>query len=202
MSKRLEEVGEKLVFLIEDERLTPELNRTRSGSEQQFYYGNKDKNPLFTLTHPSNKAMYAELIDGKWYWVNGCNKCKGMRGSSYVTCQKHDGCESCGCSRGDFEGNAWGSRNGWICGPCYDKEWKEARWKALSAVAAMGDDKIDCEYNSNIVCPHCASVVEPCTADGLPEGEEECCVCGGVYYIEPDVEITYSTKIVGERVTL
>ena len=58
--------------LINDERLTPTMERTRSGSVQLF----REKNPnnrtyisadncCVSLVHPHDKSMYAELIDGR-----------------------------------------------------------------------------------------------------------------------------------------
>lgn len=63
--------------LIKDERLTPTMERVRSGRTQMFREKNKNDRSFISkdncdvsLEHEI-KSMYAELTDGKWYWVNG-----------------------------------------------------------------------------------------------------------------------------------
>ena len=113
---------EKTMNTIEEinhPKLTRTMERVRSGKKQLF----REKDPKnrsfiskenadLILQH-ERKEMYAELIEGKWYWINGCEKCKGNFDKySYVVCEKHDVCESCGISRSKYSGTAWGRLNG------------------------------------------------------------------------------------------
>ena len=87
---------EKLREQIADSRLTPTMDRVRDGRKQLF----REKNPKdrsfididncdLYLEH-ENKAMYAKLIDNKWYWVNGCGPCNGEERTfrTYIECEK------------------------------------------------------------------------------------------------------------------
>jgi len=82
-----------------------------------FREGNKDDRSFIglgncdlSLKH-EDKAMYAELIDSKWYWVSGCRECNGEPRDwmSYIECEEHDRCRSCQTKRKDVKGNSvWG----------------------------------------------------------------------------------------------
>src|SRR5271168_4613785 len=96
--------------LIEDERLTPDLMRIRNGSHQVFY---KSENRSFEsdfVIEPPLKHVYAELTDGQWYWVNGCDECHGREGTwlTYIKCEKHDVCHQCKTSRKELKQSVWG----------------------------------------------------------------------------------------------
>ena len=100
------------VSKIEDSRLSGYTNRSRSGSEQVFYTGSDARDfdryraeggnkghgvkmhdkPDTIRLRPPEKHCYAELIDGEWWWLNGCAECNGRpRDSwgSYIECEKH-----------------------------------------------------------------------------------------------------------------
>ncbi len=73
--------------LINDDRLTPTMRRLRDGSTQLFREASKNDgsfinsdNACVILKH-EKRSMYAELIDGFWYWVEGCGPCKGEKRS-------------------------------------------------------------------------------------------------------------------------
>tara|TARA_R110000744_G_scaffold7716_1_gene26676 strand:- start:288 stop:599 length:312 start_codon:yes stop_codon:yes gene_type:complete len=96
---------------ILDSRLTPTMERIRSGRKQLFREKNvkdmsfiRDDNCDLCLEH-ENKAMYAELIDNKWYWVNGCGSCKGKGRDfrTYIECEEHDICNSCSIPRKEIK---------------------------------------------------------------------------------------------------
>ncbi|WP_257605786.1 hypothetical protein [Pseudomonas amygdali] len=82
--------------------LMPEIpgewtERTRSGQKciwNDGWHGKPDRNglPYVELTAPE-KGLYAERIDGAWYWVSGCAKCTGsVERYSYSVGDKHDVC--------------------------------------------------------------------------------------------------------------
>ena len=87
--------ADKKICKINDERLIGYVKRTRSGSTQVFYTGTDsrdferyradgggsshsvkmhDKPDVINLPAPE-KHYYSELIDGEWWWVNGCGEC-------------------------------------------------------------------------------------------------------------------------------
>lgn len=190
--------------LINDKRLTPTMKRIRSGSTQLFREEKtnntrfiSDDNADVVLTHDTDKAMYAELIDGEWYWVSGCAECIGKpRGSSYIECDKHNVCSCCGISRKEIEGAVWGGRHGWICPSCHDAQKLEAR---QSAFQKLNGSEPDTYYTDNPTCPHCGtehnneSVHENTTL--------ECYVCEGEFEVQVDWTPSYTTTVIGERLT-
>lgn len=192
--------------LINDERLTPTMERTRSGSTQMFREKNPDdrsfisnENADVILTHPTDVAMYAELIDGQWYWVTGCAECKGEERDwmTYVECDKHNRCASCGTNSKDLpEGVVrWGRKSGWVCGVCKDIEDEERRREAF---AKLDGDEPDCFYTDEPICPHCGSEQG---SDDLHESQDlECWVCGGNMEVEVEYSRSFTTRIKGKRI--
>lgn len=182
--------------LINDKRLTPTMKRLRSGKTQVFREKNKDD----VILEHENKAMYAELIDGQWYWVNGCGPCNGEeRGlKTYIECEIHDVCRSCEVSRKEIKGSVWGGLKGWICKPCYEAERLEIRRQVFEK---FNEDKLDEHhflYNDDIKCPHCGSEI---SNDDIYESQDiECEVCEGEISLEVEYAASYSTSIKGERV--
>ena len=191
-------------ILINDKRLTPTMDRVRSGRTQLFREKNKDdrsfiglKNCDLSLEH-ENKAMYAELIEKQWYWVNGCGPCNGESRSykTYFECDKHDVCRSCSISRKEIEGSVWGGSNGWTCKPCHEAEQLEIK---RAAFEKLDGDEPDCSYSDEIICPHCGSKI---SNDDIHESQDiECHVCEGEIYLEVEYTASYSTTIKGKRVT-
>ena len=199
-------MSEKLIIeLINDKRLTPTMERSRNGRIQEFREKNQDdrssiskKNCDVSLEH-ENKEMYAELIDGQWYWVNGCGQCNGEERSwnTYIECEKHDVCSCCFIPRKKIKGNSvWGGNKGWTCKPC--KETKDAEIRR-EAFEKLDGEEPDCSYTDEIICPHCGSVI---SNDDLHESTDiECHVCDGEISLEVDYTASYSTSIKGERIT-
>lgn len=190
--------------LINDKRLTPTMDRVRSGETQMFREKNNNdrsfisrENSDVILEH-ENKAMYAELIDGKWYWVNGCGECNGEeRGcKTYIECDKHDVCSCCSISRKEIKGAVWGGIKGWTCCPCKEAKDLEIRREAFEK---LNGTEPSCSYKDEIICPHCGSKI---SNDDIYESQDmECHVCEGEMELEVDYTATYSTSIKGKRVT-
>ncbi len=188
--------------LINDERLTPSMDSVRSGSTQLF----REKNPSdrtfiglencnLMLRH-DNKSMYAELIEGKWYWISGCNQCNGKpRGYSYVECDKHDVCRCCGISRKEVK-DVWGGSKGWTCNPCREAEDLERRRQAFEK---LDGEEPDTYSTDEIICPHCGSKVYG--EDVHRSQDMECGVCEGEFEVEVEYTATYSTTVKGKRIT-
>lgn len=189
--------------LINDKRLTPTMDRVRNGATQMFREKDKNdrsfissKNCDVSLTH-ENKEMYADLIDGEWYWVSGCGACLGEGRSfkTYIECEKHDICRSCGISRKDITSVAWGGRNGWQCQGCKDVDDAERR---TSAFEKLDGGEPNCLYMDNVICPHCGSELN---SNGLNETQDmECYVCEGEMLLEVEHVAVYSTYVKGKRV--
>jgi hypothetical protein len=194
--------------LINDERLTPDMEVTRSGSTMLFRknYGDREftsrENADVVIEAP-RKELFAKLTDGKWYWKNGCPECKGEEPQwAYVKCEEHDRCVDCRKKRSEIEGNVWGHRKGFQCKPCKELEDKITRRKALEKVAEKEYDPWDYQNEDKILCPHCGSEIYHDDGDGDPSGEMDCDVCNGKFKIETEYTVTYSTSIIGERITL
>lgn len=214
------ESEDKKVCKINDARIAGYKNRTRSGREQVFYTGSDERDferyraeggntkhgvemhdkPDTIRMQPPEKHYYAKLINGEWWWVNGCGQCNGRQRdfSTYIECETHDVCRTCQESRSNVD-TAWGGKDGWQCGECHDREAAEARTTALEKVASREYDEWDYRHTDNIVCPHCASFYEFDYCD-VPEGDEICEVCGGEYTVEPCYSVTFTTECKGERI--
>lgn len=210
---------DKKVGRIDDTRLIGYTKRIRSGRTQVFHTGSDERDfdrwradggpsghnvemhdkPDTIKIDPPEKHWYAELIDGEWWWLNGCGECNGReRGwNTYIECDKHDVCRTCAKSRPDAK-TAWGGSNGWQCEKCRERERVARRTEALEFVAAKEYDAWDYIHTTKIVCPHCASSYEhDCD---VPEGDETCEVCGGEYTVSPYYELTFSTECKGARI--
>jgi hypothetical protein len=212
---------DKKVELINDSRLKGYTKRTRSGSTQIFYTGGDERDferyrkeggtgvnngivkmhdkPDTIRIEPPQKHYYSKLIDGEWWWVNGCSQCNGKARSwlTYVECDIHDVCRTCGGDGGSK--TRYGGQNGWQCKKCYEYEKAQKKRDALLAMEDKEYDEWDYIQNDKVVCPHCDSSYDhDCEP---PDGEEECDVCGGTYSVEPIYSVTFTTRCVGERLT-
>lgn len=173
---------DKKIKLINDVRLNSYTKRLRSGKNQVFYTGNDhrdfvrykkdqydengkfinnvkmhDKKDTITIIPPKN-SWYSDLIDGQWWWVEGCSECNGKPRDwmTYVECDKHDVCSHCRCDRKSLTEAPWGRQSGWVCKPCADREHEIEKREALSLMPEP-EDYDECDYicNDNIKCPHC-----------------------------------------------
>ena len=215
-------MDDKKVYKIEDGRLKSYTKRTRSGSEQVFYTGNDDRDferyraegggrepnvkmhdkPDTIRLQPPERHYYAELIDGEWWWLNGCGECNGRERDwlTYVECDKHNVCRTCKTPRGEISGHAWGGKHGWQCSHCRDIEHEAAKKEALEKFAVANRGDYHFSYNDKVVCPHCGLSYYP---DEMYEDTEvECERCDGSYSVELEHSVKYSTEIIGERVTV
>lgn len=194
--------------LIKDKRLTPTMERIRSGTTQLFREKNKNdrtfinrENSDVILDH-ENKEMYAELIDDKWYWVSGCYECNGKERDtvmSYIECETHDVCRKCSKSRKEFEDAVWGGVNGWTCKPCKEAKDLEVRIEAFEKFNHEDYSKYHFMFNDDIICPHCGSKIGN---DDIHESQDlDCYVCEGEISLEVEYTATYSTSIKGKRIT-
>lgn len=206
---------------INDPRLVNYTKRTRSGPEQIFYTGDDerdferyraegggrkanvemhDKPDTIRLRH-AEKHLFAELLDGGWWWVNGCYECNGLERDwmCYIECEEHDVCRTCKTPRSEINDSVWGGKHGWQCRACEAKESLQRKHEALAAVADEEFDEFEFRSNDEVVCPHCKSEYQP---DEPSDGEEECDVCGGEFTVEIEYSISYTTKLKGKRLTL
>jgi hypothetical protein len=147
---------------------------------------------------PPTKGLYAERIDGAWYWVCGCEKCLGSgKMFNYSPCEAHDRCVTCNCTRADLTETPWGACDGgWRCKPCQSRLDAASKAEALAAAQAKGHGEDDCVYTDKIICPYCATAQSSDdrhqNADGL-----ECSTCDGVFDLEVDWTPSYTTKKAG-----
>ena len=207
---------------INDPRLVNYTNRNRSGSEQVFYTGGDerdfdrykadqaasnstnvkmhDKSDTIRLRH-AEKHLFAELIDGEWWWVNGCYECNGLERDwmCYVECDHHNVCRSCKTPRSEIKESVWGGKHGWQCNTCEAEESLKRKRDALAAVADEEFDDWDFSNNDQVVCPHCKSKYSP---DEPSDGDVDCGTCGGEFTVEIEYSISYTTKLKGKRLTL
>lgn len=187
---------------INDPRLTPDMDRVRSGRQQLF---RKRRDNKFTSKEnadislePPEKHFYADLIDGVWHWVNGCAECNGELRSSmtYIECDKHNVCRTCRTPRSQLTEAPWGGSKGWQCKPCHAIEHEAEKERALAAMPEEYDE-IDYRFEDKPRCPYCdlAFEVEGEEIDGMLGNEKEriCDRCDHVFTIEAEMTITYST---------
>lgn len=187
-------------ILIENDKLTPEMERIRSGRTQLFRRKGLDsaftsrENADVILEH-ENREMYAELIDGKWYWVNGCAECNGKPRDwgTYIECDKHNVCRTCGCTRAELTEAPWGGKNGWQCKPCAEVEHKAEKEAAL---ADMPEEYNELNYwhEDNIKCPYCdCKFAEDHEHYDDDESDLECPRCDNVFTVTANHSVTFTT---------
>jgi hypothetical protein len=204
--------------VINDPRLDGYTQRMRNGSTQTFYHGDDHRDferyrteggpsnsseikmhdkPDTIYIEPPEKHIYAELIDGQWYWVNGCGSCNGKQRdwTTYIECDKHNVCASCGCSRSQLTEAPWGGKNGWVCKPCADIEDAARKAKALERVADYEYNEWDFYSNDEITCPHCKATIESDGDDyGCDSDDRECHDCGNTFELTAVHSVTWTTK--------
>ena len=190
--------------------LIPEIpgewtERKRSGSKCTWndgWYGKPHRNglPYVELNAPE-KGLYAERIDGAWYWVSGCAKCTGSgERYSYSVCDMHDVCRLCSINRSKLTETPWGHPDGFTCKPCQDAEDAVAKAAALARVAETDYDEWDYRNLGECKCPHCATVIH-IEAEDYRDQNMECDTCGGLFELQIEFEPNFTTTVIGERVT-
>lgn len=170
-------------------------NRLRSGHKNIWNEDGKGGLPRVEL-EPPQRGLYAERFEDGWYWVCGCNKClENGKPWSYIVCDEHDRCITCGTHRKDLTEIPWGKPDGFQCKPCHEKEHKEHKQEALRLAKEKGHDEWDCYRTSKIICPICAS---ECSSDDMYEdGEHEmtCDVCDTEFVVDIEYEPLYTSKL-------
>ncbi|WP_238884461.1 hypothetical protein [Clostridium sp. YIM B02551] len=144
---------------------------------------------------PPMHGLYAERFDDGWYWVCGCSKCLNNNEKySYIVCDEHDRCITCGTHRKDLTEIPWGHPDGFKCKPCADRERKKKREEALREAKKKGHSENDCWNTSEIICPICDS--ECSNEDMYEPGEHEitCSVCDAEFIVEIEYEARYTSK--------
>ncbi|MDF1511473.1 DNA methylase [Bacillus phage vB_Bacillus_1020A] len=170
--------------------------RTRSGHtniwNDSFY---RNGLPEIKL-EPPQRGLYAERFEDGWYWVCGCSKClKNNEKYSYIVCEEHDRCVSCGTHRKELTEIPWGHPDGFQCKPCREREHEERKQEALRLAKENKHDEWDCFREDKIICPVCAS---ECSSEDMYEpGEDEvtCHVCDTEFVVEIEYEAKYTSRL-------
>jgi DNA-directed RNA polymerase subunit RPC12/RpoP len=189
--------------------LIPEIpgawtERNRSGHKCIWNDGghgrpHRNGQPYVELEAPE-QGLYAERIDGAWYWVSGCNKCNGVAGKwSYIVCDEHNVCTTCGAHRSTLTETPWGTHDGFRCKPCQDRIDAEAKAEALAKVAENGYDEWDYHAQDQCKCPHCATGIYIETED-YGDKNMDCATCGGQFELTTEYSVTFTTRVIGDRV--
>lgn len=156
---------------------------------------NKNGFPEIRLDPPM-KGLYAERFEDGWYWVCGCSKCLNNNEKySYIVCEEHDRCITCGTHRKELTETPWGHPDGFQCKSCHTKEHEEKKKKALREAKKKRHSEYDCWHTSEIICPTCAS---ECSNDDMHEsGEHEmtCYVCDAEFIVEVEYDVNYTSKL-------
>ncbi|MGN9498045.1 hypothetical protein [Pseudomonas syringae] len=150
---------------------------------------------------PPEEGLYAERIDGAWYWVSGCAKCNGTGEKySYSVCDKHNVCRLCSTHRSKLTETPWGHPDGFTCKPCQDAEDAVAKAEALAKVAEAEYDEWDYRDQSECKCPHCATVIH-IESEDYGDKNMDCDTCGGLFSLQLEYSVTFTTTVIGERIT-
>jgi hypothetical protein len=170
--------------------------RTRSGHTNIWNDSFHENGLPEVKLQPPVKGLYAERFEDGWYWVCGCHKClENNKPYSYIVCEEHDRCISCGTHRKELTETPWGHRDGFQCKPCRATEHEERKQEALRQAKEKGHDKWDCFREREIICPVCAS---ECSSDDMYEdGEHDmtCYVCDTEFVVEIEVELLYTSSL-------
>ena len=180
--------------------LIPEIpgewtQRTRSGSTQVWNDARHKNDGLPEVRlNPPRRGLFADRIDGAWYWVCACEKCLGSgKAFNYSPCDEHDRCVTCHCTRAELTEIPWGGCDGgWRCRPCQDRMDAERKATALAAAEAKGHSEDDCWATSKIICPYCATDQSDDDRHDSAKGLE-CGTCGGVFDLEVEWTPSYTT---------
>lgn len=150
---------------------------------------------------PPEVGLYAERIDGAWYWVSGCAKCNGSGEKySYSVCDKHNVCRLCSTHRSKLTEAPWGHPEGFTCKPCQDAEDAVAKAAALAKVAETDYDEWDYCSQDECKCPHCATVIH-IESEHYGDQSMTCDTCGGTFELVVEYAVQFTTTVIGERLT-
>lgn len=171
-------------------------HRMRSGHTNIFNEKSYGSGLEEIRLEPPMQGLYAEKFEDGWYWVCGCNKCLNNNEKySYIVCEEHNRCITCGTHRKELTETPWGHPNGFQCKPCATREHEEEKDKALREAKKKDHSEDDCCGRNEIICPVCAS---ECSNDDLYEaGEHEvtCYVCDTEFIVEIEYDVNYTSKL-------
>lgn len=171
-----------------------------NGEDHHRFHRTTTDLPEVSLRPPEN-GLYAERIDGAWYWVSGCAKCNGTGEKySYSVCDKHNVCRLCGTHRSKLTETPWGHPDGFTCKPCQDAEDAAAKAAALAKVAESDYDEWNYQAQDECKCPHCATVIR-IESEDYGDKNMDCDTCGGQFELTTEYSVTFTTKVIGERIT-
>lgn len=213
---------DKKIRKISDPRVKEYTKRQRNGSTQVFYTGSDsrdfdryrdeggnskhgveihDKPDTIRVEAPESHH-YAELIDGEWWWLNGCGECNGNgRGyGTYIECEKHNVCVTCGATRAEITETPWGRRDGWQCKPCATAEHEAEKAEAL---AAMPEEYDEWDYmgSDEVKCPYCnLEITDSGDGELYTQGDQdiECGRCDNTFTLTTEFSPTYTMSRKGE----
>jgi len=190
--------------------LIPEIpgewtQRLRSGKTNIWNACNHDRPHSNGLPEvrldPPEAGLYAERIDGSWYWVSGCAKCNGSGEKySYSVCDKHNVCRLCSTRRSKLTETPWGHPDGFTCKPCQDAEDVVVKAAALAKVAESDYDEWDYRAQDECKCPHCATVIH-IESEDYGDKNMNCDTCGGGFELVVEYTVQFTTTVIGERLT-
>lgn len=171
-------------------------HRTRSGHtniwNDRFH---RNEIPEVRLDPPT-LGLYAERFEDGWYWVCGCSKClQNNEKYSYIVCEEHDRCITCGTHRKELTETPWGHEDGFQCKPCRTRESEELKDKALREARERGHSERDCYYTKEIICPVCDSECSSDDIHGAGEHEVDCYVCKAEFMVEIEYEVSYTSRL-------
>lgn len=150
---------------------------------------------------PPEVGLYAERIDGAWYWVSGCSKCnESGEKYSYTVCDKHNVCRLCSTHRSKLTEAPWGHPDGFTCKPCQDAEDAAAKAAALAKFAESEYDEWDFQDQDECKCPHCATVIHIETED-YGDKNMKCDTCEGLFEMTVEYSVSFTTTVIGDRIT-
>ncbi|MGH8387907.1 MAG: hypothetical protein ACRESJ_20875 [Pseudomonas sp.] len=94
----------------------------------------------------------------------------------------------------------WGHPDGFTCKPCQDTEDAEAKAAALAKVAESEYDEWDYHGLDECKCPHCATVIH-IEAEDYGDKNMECDTCNGLFELTTEYSVSFTTMVIGERIT-
>ena len=181
------------------------VDRTRSGKTNIWnhaMHGRPHVNGLAEVRlEPPEAGLYAERIDGAWYWVSDCAKCIGTGEKwSYSVCDKHNVCRLCSTHRSKLTEIPWGHPEGFTCKHCQDSVDAIVKAEALAKVAETDYDEWDYRCQDECKCPHCATVIHIETED-YGDKNMTCDTCDGEFELVTEYAVQFTTTVIGERIT-
>ncbi len=166
----------------------------RHGSKQIFYKkhspfvsgqpvrgdGKRKLKPDSIVVLPPKESYFAALIDGDWWWVEGCPECNGQKRSwsTYIECSEHNVCRDCGEASSDASRPLWAQRDGWQCNDCY---WIEKNLVRQEALRCFDESSfVEGSYvdlDGEVLCPYCGEEHYYEFDGDLQIDDQQCDVC-------------------------